>query len=488
MKYYVRIGTGDPQVLSPQEIFPLIKAGTITPQTKACAVGATAWSELGQLLPALFAPDAKPPEEEGGAMEFVGKAGHFLAEHGGEVAGLAKTFARRIVVSNFVSEAALPEERAQLEKAAIPVKSPMAQNYAAWRRAILWFSGLGLALAAIVQFCTDADLMFGRETPDVIRLLLIGLNGFQLAAPILILIAAWRWTDIRRSRKCARWGWIFLFLGPLLLFLFPLQNYSTTKELFLFLSGQGGEQMSGEQYDAIVAQSPQASTQINIMIVASFAFIAAGFMIPRIFGLFPGIIRACLTLRTLVPESPLPGSVAALIVPLYSMFLMLALVIASQAGNALVFTGIACLVLSPAILLFNVRLLTQPMDAASMNAHIKRLRIKMSLATATGIVFLIVAISDVWNKLNIEAWPLAATICQLIGNIFLLTLVSSDFFLGLMKFSFDQDKQLRAGPLYGDLETRFADLAQVRLTQIVDEDSSPSRPAVQPPPTVSPPN
>jgi hypothetical protein len=400
MKYYVRIGTDAPQVLTPEQIFLLIKEGKVTPQTKACAVGAAAWTELGQLLPALFAPDAKPPGEDHGAMEFVGKAGHFLAEHGGEVAGLAKTFARRIVVSNFVAEAALPEERAQLEKAAIPVKSPMAQNYAAWRRAILWFSGIGLGVAAIIQFIQGWAEMFGPAVPTVFRLLTLALNALQIAAPVLILMAACRWVDIKRSRKGARWGWLIQFFGPLLLFLLPMQNFSDAAEWFVYFQKMQGQEVDIATVKAQLALDPTSLAQMNQGMMIVFGAAALIILVPRIFGLFPGIIRACLTMRTLVPESPLPGSVAAVVVPLYTMFLTLALVVAAQVGTTLVFLGIACLVVSPILLLTNLRSLVKPMDEASMNAHVTSLRIKMSMVTLLGLVLLLISIGDYWKQVR----------------------------------------------------------------------------------------
>src|SRR5207249_4454724 len=95
------------------------------------------------LLPQLFG--GTPPPSPAGPSALA-NATAFLREHGVNIASKAKTFAQRIFMSNFTVETVLPDESAALEKAAAPVKARVAQNYAAWRRAMLWFSGVGLAI------------------------------------------------------------------------------------------------------------------------------------------------------------------------------------------------------------------------------------------------------------------------------------------------------------------------------------------------------
>src|SRR5687767_5600891 len=115
MKYYVRLGDAPPRAVSKLEIYEWIRAAKVTRSTPACPVGANQWSTLGDLMPALFEAGTQPPsEDENGVVEIMGKAGHFIAEHSGEVAGLARLFTRRILVSNFTVENASPEERKEL--------------------------------------------------------------------------------------------------------------------------------------------------------------------------------------------------------------------------------------------------------------------------------------------------------------------------------------------------------------------------------------
>ena len=536
MKYYVRIGTGAPQVLTAPEIFALVKQGTVNQSTKACVVGATQWTDLGVALPDLFKPGAEAPTE-GGATEFLGKAGHFLAETSGEVAGLAKVFARRIFASNFAAEAALPEERVALERSETPISSPMAQNYVAWRRAILWVAGIALSIAALITFINEFNGTFGANIPPVLRFILVGIQVLNILAPILILRAALRWTHVRRSRRLARFGWLCQFLGPILLMLIPVKELTTNEQLAAFLSetkwtqelaaskkviskmtdetqrkeqqkkleesekkfresGQKEEIAAmktmldtgqknweaarkdkkefSERVEKLVADKDQAAGMylaITALMAAQMAVTALITLLPRIFGMFPGIVRASLTLRTLVPESPLPGYVVALIEPLYMLLVLVFVVLSSQLSEWQIFNGLICLLGSGYFLLSNARSLAKPADSAGMTAHLKPLRKKMLICTVIGLVLITAGIADYISQIGF--WSITGTVCHLVGNIILLTAVGADFLLGLMKFSFDQDQAMRGTPLQADLENRFTDLAQARLAQISDEPPPP---------------
>lgn len=518
-RFYVRIGSDAPQILTPAEIFPLIQQGRIVPTTKACEVGASAWSDISALLPQFFAPDAKPPgAEENGAMELMGKAGHFIAEHGGEVAGLAKVFTRRILSSNFISDEALPEERAALEKAEIPVRSPMAQNYAAWRRAILWISGILLSIAGVLGLIDEVPNLFNATYPPIIRVIAAGMILINIVAPVMIIIAAIRWTQLRRSRKRARLAWMVQFLGPLLLLLLPVKHLMEDRDIAA-LAVEAQWQIQKEALKKEIENTPaadkesarrrfgdieaefvknrkamedtvlaskefkdnieKAKTQIAL-IMGMLALYTLG---PRVLGLFPGVVRASLTLRTLVPESPVPGYVIALVEPFYMVFVSLLVVIAAQAGNSVVFVGCVTLFAATIILMKEVRKLCTPMDPASMNAHLKPLRKKVVLTSLIGIGIIASGLEEYWAKL--DPLKIATAVGHLIGNIFLLTVIAADFFIALMKFSFEEDRKLDGSPLYADMARRFADLDQVRLTQISDEEPPPAPPAApdgSPPP------
>jgi hypothetical protein len=203
-------------------------------------------------------------------------------------------------------------------------------------------------------------------------------------------------------------------------------------------------------------------------------------LVPRVFGLFPGLVRACMTLRTLVPESPLPGYVLAVITPLYATLLLVIMALAAQAGSGPLFFGLVALLCSPILVLKHLRPLAKPATPEEMNQHLRPLRMKMSIATMIGVVFILAMLGQYWETLNLEWHTIASLAGQLLGNIFVVTVVAADFLLSLMRFSFDQDKALDGTALYATMAQRYADLSQVKFTQLVEEEPPPPPPAAPP--------
>ena len=363
----------------------------------------------------------------------------------------AKSFAHRILMSNFTVDTVLPDESAALDKAAAPVKARAAQNYAAWRRAMLWFSGVGLAAGLCVDIVDEVKNTFSGPMLPILRGILIGLFALKITTPTLLIRAALRWTDIRASRKDARRAVFLTFIVPLLLFVVPVVGLSSPEEL-RNLGLDSAQQLL----------SFRSVLGLSAMI----------FLLPHFFGLFPGIIRACMTLRTLVPESTLPGIIAALILPLFTMLLLIALVVVAQVGSALLFLGFVGMLCLPVLLLWNIRILLKPMDGAAMNAQIGPLRKRAAIAWDIGLVLILVEVVNfvqshqLWDK--ISAFKITAFACDLLGIIILVTLAGTDFLLGLMKYTFEQDKELHETQLYKDMDGRFTALDEARMTQYVE--------------------
>ncbi|MBV9127479.1 MAG: DUF4339 domain-containing protein [Verrucomicrobia bacterium] len=440
-------------------------SGQIGPATLACQAGASQWATVAQLLPP--PPVAVPPPMPGGGAlpppmlpppmmppplpmggiggvsagasggAHVAQLSQQLAHRGAEAAGMAHRFARRILASNFTKEAAGADEKLALERARTPVTFPIGQNYAAWRRAILWFSGVGLAISALAQI---PDLLRNVTTqqnvPVIFRLIFLLLFGFQVAASGLALWGALVWAEVPSSRRLARLAYFCQFLGPLLLFCIPAR---------WLMSGSLAELRT---YGTL------------------YAVIAVIFLMPKIFGIMPGLVRACLTLRTLVPESPMPGWICVLIAPLYCLLFSVLVIVAAQAGSGLLFLAFLVVFLAPLFVILDARNLCRPANEADMNRTLTALRWRMLLATIAGLLLLLWAGYDVLKSLNWHMSSLLNFFASLVGNVFLVTAVASDFLIGLMRTGFNQEEELRASPLYEVLHERFVQLGNVRMADL----------------------
>lgn len=348
-----------------------------------------------------------------------------------EAFALLKLFATRILKSNFTEEKPSEAESKALLGAKVPITSPIAQNYTVWRRAVLWLAVSGLCIAAIGTAIESIPQMFNEEQVPAISVVMFLLTGLLIAAAILTVRAALYWTEVERSRKLARWGWLCMFLGPFLVFLLPIRLLVEDETRGIDAQGALG-------------------------VAAMFGIAAAATLIPRVFGLFPGLLRACLTLRSLMPVSPLPGYIAALLAPLYVLLCLIALIVAEHVGSLLFFLGILGVIGSPIVLLFNVKKLATPMDAASAATHLKAMRIKMGALTGFGLLCLLISSSSIMK--DVTLWQIIRFAWELLGNIFLLTVVMSDFLLGLIKHASEQETALRSSPLFPELRNRFDEL------------------------------
>ena len=457
--YYILRPDRTPDGPFPVELLrAMLARGEITPQTHCCQAGATQWGTIAQLIPAepgAGAPPVPPPpppiSSAYGAVGpapgvpaaatpagagFMGQFSKALAGHGAEAAGLAQVFARRILASNFTKEKAAEEEIAALKTASLPIEYPLGQNYAAWRRAVLWFSGVGLAVASLSQVVDTVKGIFGEGTPFAVRIIIFLLFLFQAGAAFLALWGAWRWSEVRESRRAARFAYFCQLLGPLLLFAIPIRW--------------------------LVSGNPQELYAVG----AGFALIAVVVLLPKIFGLFPGLMRACLTLRTMVPESPMPGWVCVIVAPLYSLFFAIVVIIAAQAGSFWLFLGFFILLLAPLFVVADAGNLCRPAGEEEMNRTLAALRWRMFLASTTGIVIVLLACIPLFRQMSLSVISIISFLSSLVGNVFLVTVVASDFLLGLMRRGFEQEEELRASPLHAVLQERFAQLGNVRMADM----------------------
>ncbi|HEB53452.1 MAG TPA: hypothetical protein ENI87_09385, partial [bacterium] len=135
---------------------------------------------------------------------------------------LARRLLVRAVTSDFQRQRAADEERAELTATEHPVTHALAQDYAAWRRAVLWVAGVMLSIGVLIALLNHQSAAEdiaegaanGRELTEFERAnnlaqveqtfgrgnleLLDGLLGFLLfvkvAVAVFAIMAALQWT------------------------------------------------------------------------------------------------------------------------------------------------------------------------------------------------------------------------------------------------------------------------------------------------------
>ena len=197
---------------------------------------------------------------------------------------LYRLFWTRVLKSDFSVIESTEDEAKKLESGTEKVESPLAQDYASWRRSMLMICILVLFFSTLFNI-SDILLTLGQQDVHVVKKIqTVLIFFFQLGSVLLCAVAARKWVDLRKSRSLARFAWLLQFVGPFLIFLIPLSLFVDDRRILAQL-GLGA-----------------------VLVLA-----------PKIFGLFPGLIRCSLTVKTLLPETSTPGWLGIIIAPTYSL-------------------------------------------------------------------------------------------------------------------------------------------------------------------------
>jgi hypothetical protein len=433
--YYL---TDDESVQGPislQAMLELRACGIITDETRIAESGTDEWVRMGDASIAMRTIPPVPAVM--GATDLSAKLLSNGKQASQKVLGHAGIFAKRILRSNFIDDKVSEPERQQLEQAG--VQSPMAQIYLGWRRALLWFGAVFLALGLLAG-AEESMEMLDDENPILIKLILIIAVATPIAACFFTFRAVLDWTKVNRTRSMVRLSWFFLFVVPILLALIPVSKLLGGEHF----SSLGERQMFGIMWGTIM-----------VLTIA-----------PSLLGLFPAIIRSSLTIKTLIPESPMPGWVAAIVAPFYALFFLIFLVLSIQVGEMMLSLGMLCFALAPLVILMQSGRLVQPAEEAEAIRIVLAVRRKSLLSMLIGlgaVLFWFLQNLDSWN---LEFLSVVTFVFRLLASFTILTVVTSDFLVGMFKIANDREALLRSGGMADALSNRFADLANLGLTEL----------------------
>lgn len=385
--------------------------------------------------------------------------------------------ARRAIRSDFQRQGARPHERARLASAPLPIVNEVAQDYVSWRRSMLqvaavfaiayaalslWsFQALEEATAPTMDALYDAEVnddsgiepeQMSRETyRDVQFYRLFGsgnaiivdtLNRLWLlsmaVSAFLVAIAAARWKDVQVSRRWSRLAWLIMVLGPVLISYVPVAHLMN--------------------YHHVAADEREAWQIAFPMVFAVRAFFTVA---PVALGLFPGIIRGCMSLKTLMPESGAPGWVAVIVAPLYVILLLaMVSVLAQLQGDILLSCGVLLYIGGP--LLYAVRggQLVRSHCTRESAKIVGRVRTQASLLTMAGAVLLAVYLL----RLPGFSWIAVASLLTGVGaNMLLITVVAADLLLRLLHLAHTHARELAGSEAERLLDAKYRGLASVGL-------------------------
>ena len=259
-----------------------------------------------------------------------------------------------------------PDEEAQL--IAQGVDEPDARRYLVWRRSVLLVVAIptlvSALLAALGTFTTDMSAFSG--TGVLLELLRL---GALFVLPLTAWLAARAWDQHRRSRTILLRGWLVAFLTPLLLALIPFSWR-------IDLSGARGDTNAIAQVNNLLGLVGAISVYVTLM--------------PAVLSLIPGVLRGCLRIKALIPQSVLPGLFLVAATPLYVLlFLVIFTTVNQVAGNMLLILGVLALLGAPLLYLINARTFTRPLHTEEEVARIGVVQKTVLVIIAIGVALIV---------------------------------------------------------------------------------------------------
>lgn len=385
-------------------------------------------------LPSRTLPNGTPAETSGGSF--------FTAEE-------TRQWVARLMGSDFSKVCPSGAEVLALQSQDPPVLEKDVQRFLAWRRVGLFVAGMCISVKAVDGLLGLFGTLFHSEgsgnawNDGIVALVIFVEAVVEIVACGLCWLACIRWAEINVSRASARVAWLLLAVFPILLLTLPITSVMSFED-----------------------DSYRTSTNLVLAVVA------VAVLIPWTLAFFPGIIRACLTFKSLMPEAAGAGWILMCVCPLYAVVFVAAGLALLQTGyTTRIAVGLLLIAASSLVYLTFGPRLVRPLDSADAGQLIRGAKRTATIIAAVGfgIVLYSLARQD-WLVEHVSLYWLAMVIARVVGGILLLNIVAVDLALVLQSVAYQHAKAFQQSELAKRLEQRLAAFAAVNLTAVGTEE------------------
>jgi hypothetical protein len=257
-----------------------------------------------------------------------------------------------------------PDEEAQL--LANGVDEPDARRYLVWRRSVLLVVAIPTLVSALLATLGMLTSDHTNQSGTGVLLDIVRLAGL-FVLPLTAWLAAKTWDNHRRSRTILVRGWLIAFVTPLVLALIPY-----------------GWRMN-------IAGDDQQVSVANTL----FGFVGAiqvyVTLMPAVLSLLPGVLRGCLRIKALIPQSVLPGLFLIAATPLYVLlFLVIFTTLNQVIGDFILILGIMALLGAPMLYLLNARTFIRPLATEEEVARIGTIQKTVLAVIGVGVGLIVI--------------------------------------------------------------------------------------------------
>jgi hypothetical protein len=265
-----------------------------------------------------------------------------------------------------------------------------------------------------------------------------GVHLFSLyALPLAALAVACCWTRLKLSFQFLLVGFAIAFFVPMLVALCPWSWWGEPEQIVTF------DQDAALYLQNMAEGLLEGAAQMVLLL-------------PTVLSLVPGVQRACLRVKTLVPESMLPGWFLVAAAPFYALFLLVIFIAINQiTSESLLLISMFLLVAAPFIYVFRAAVFVRPLMSEADYLRMRRVQQVVSGVTALAGVLLVVYLApqkyfgihlvglDVKTSL-LGPLDVAGFLLEFIGRSLFMTVLGADLFMR-MNLSTWQHHRMLAG-------------------------------------------
>ena len=304
------------------------------------------------------------------------------------------------------------------------------------------------AAAAFVKEATpDEEDAAGEEPTKLVGQIIDDIHLASLyALPAAALLALFLGNRLRASYRVLVAGFLFSFFMPIVLALCPWSWWGYA-EPQLTLGADPGKFILNE------AES----------VLEAFSTIAL--LLPAVLSLVPGVVKGCLRVKTLLPQSLLPGWLIVMAAPLYGLFLLAIFVALDQfIAQPFILAGFGLVTASSLVYAAWPGAFTHPLLVPEDYRRMKNVQRVVGLLTAVGGLLLLgyIVTREVMGVHLLGTDPKTSVmrpievveyLLEIISRSMFVTALSADLFLRANLTSWKQQRALAASPAAAEYDS-----------------------------------
>lgn len=288
---------------------------------------------------------------------------------------------------------------------------------------------------------------FGRFADGVH---LVSLYAMPLAAMLVLLC----WTRLKLSFQILLAGFAFGFFVPMLIALCPWSWWG-------YVEPNVSPEKDPAQFFLLAAES----------VLEGSVYLVT--LLPTVLSLVPGVQRACLRVKTLLPESVLPGWFLVSAAPFYALFLLVIFVAVNQiASDPIFLIGMFLVMAAPFLYVARADVFTRPLLSEDDYKRMRSMqRIIGGITALAGITLLVYLASQQVLGVRLIGFDektsvfrpidLVGFVLELLGRSLFMTLLGADLFMRMNLAAWRHERTLADSPAAANYHRAMGELEQV---------------------------